>query len=67
MSADLFLAFNPYLSMISDANFRCDECGRFIPLCAFESGAAQRRLVTPSAEGTAEVYETLCPDHRASE
>lgn len=42
---------------------RCDDCGRFIALADFESGAASRRLLTPDAYGSRETYETLCAEH----
>lgn len=42
---------------------RCDQCGRFIPLADFESGAAVRRLMTPDSDVSTETYEALCRDH----
>ncbi len=42
---------------------RCDICGRFISLEDFDSGKANRRMVTPDTDFTCEDYETLCRDH----
>ena len=48
---------------IYDAWNRCDECGRFIPLADFDSGAAQRHLLTPDSDRSREEFETLCKKH----
>jgi hypothetical protein len=45
---------------------RCDACGRFVGLLAFEKGSATRVLVTPDSDRTAEQYETLCERHSRS-
>ncbi len=42
---------------------RCDICGRFISLEDFDSGKANRRMVTPDTAFTCEDYETLCKEH----
>lgn len=46
---------------------RCDVCGRYIALSAFDccktAGRAVRTLVTPDSEFTREEWETLCPEH----
>jgi len=39
---------------------KCDVCGKFISYKDIESGVADRRLLTPDSEFTAETYETLC-------
>ena len=43
---------------------RCDVCGRFIALSAFECCKASRRLIYPDSELTRETWETLCERHR---
>lgn len=48
----------------SPAQFRCDVCGRFIPLKDFEQGKAIRKLVTPNSDYSIEDFETLCKYHR---
>lgn len=45
---------------------RCDVCGRFIALSAFDCCSrrrAVRNLIYPDSEVTRETWETLCPDH----
>lgn len=44
---------------------RCDVCGKFISLHDFNQGWAIRKMVTPDSAFTAEVYETLCREHRS--
>jgi hypothetical protein len=44
---------------------RCDECGRFIALDDFDSGATHC-LVLPDSDYTSETYETLCKRHADS-
>jgi len=47
---------------------RCDVCGRFIPLSAFDvGGGAVRTLLTPDSHRSREEWETLCPNHAAKE
>ena len=41
---------------------KCDVCGCFIAFHSF-GNQASRKLITPSAEGTEETYETLCRKH----
>jgi hypothetical protein len=41
---------------------RCDQCGQFIAIDDFDSGAV-RRLVYPDSEYTRETWETLCTKH----
>ncbi len=43
---------------------RCDVCGRFIAIRAFELGAV-RRCVTPDSDRSSEEWETLCIEHAA--
>jgi hypothetical protein len=42
---------------------RCDICGKLISMADFESGKAQRRMVTPDTAFSSEDYETLCRNH----
>ena len=45
---------------------RCDVCGRYIALSAFDyynERRAVRRILTPDSEFTREEWETLCPQH----
>lgn len=48
---------------------RCDVCGRFIRMEAFDCrhGHAVRRLVYPDSELTKETWETLCEAHASAE
>jgi hypothetical protein len=43
---------------------RCADCGKAIPYDDFESGHAVRNLLTPSAHGFDETWETLCAKHK---
>jgi len=45
---------------------KCDVCGRFISMSDFEIGKAVRRMTTPDSDYSAEDYETMCHQHRAS-
>lgn len=47
--------------------FRCDVCGRFIPVEHLASGMALRKLLTPDSEHSMETYETLCQEHRTKQ
>ena len=40
--------------------FKCDICGRFIPVKDFDDNNACRKLVTPDSHFTTEEWETLC-------
>lgn len=42
---------------------RCDDCGRFIPLDDFVSGAARRVLLEPSSDLGTEQWATECKNH----
>lgn len=43
--------------------FKCDQCGKFIPMQELMDGIATHRLVTPDSFLTKEEYITLCKDH----
>lgn len=43
---------------------RCDGCGMFISMKAFDIGMARRRLVSEDTAFSREAYETTCPDCR---
>jgi hypothetical protein len=45
---------------------KCDECGRFISYEDFNTGMAERRMITPDSEFSIEEYETLCNKHLKS-
>lgn len=42
---------------------RCDDCGKFIPLGDFVTGAASRKMTDVDSSFSAETYETLCKRH----
>ena len=43
---------------------RCDDCGKFIQLDDFATGAASHKLLEPSSDLGVENWETLCKEHR---
>ena len=43
--------------------FKCDVCGRFIPLADLADGGAIHIMVEPDSHFSTERYETLCRKH----
>jgi hypothetical protein len=48
------------MSVTTDNNIKCDECGKFVRLSDIASGSAQHNCILPSSEYSDEAWESMC-------